>query len=250
MTLDLVRALTFPLGDGEWQKKVGIGVGLCLAAALTFLTLIGIPLSLLLLLGVLGYLVRTVRRAAEAEEGLPDWDELSDLLSKGITAGLALFAYSLVPGVLAVLGFAGKLLAILSGAYRDRGMGLVELGTSLLMGGLVVVVFLAVAYLMPMVLLRLALRGELAGAFALGDILAGIRQAPLDYTVVVALGLLGAGLVGWASTLLALVPFLGTLLQCLFLALAWFYLALVQADLLAQYHCNHQRASHAAGGEG
>lgn len=68
--LSFIDALKFPFDDKDWLKKVAIGAGLTL-------TIIGgIPVS--------GYCVRVARRVMRGEPGLPEWDDFSGDITRGL----------------------------------------------------------------------------------------------------------------------------------------------------------------------
>lgn len=221
MTLDIARSLTWPTEDQDWIRKVGIGSVMNLLA----IVLVG-PLF------ATGYLLRTLAAVARGEENLPEWEDWGDLFLKGLFFCIIGLLYGLVPGALFFVGFGSMILGIIgAGARESMAPGVAGMGLAMVLGGLGVVLFLAISFLMPMIMLRYAVTGDFAAAFQFGGIFGGISRSFVDYLVIVAV-LLGGGLV---AGVLGQIPFLGWLLM---LPLS-FYLGLIQAHLLGQYYRSH-----------
>lgn len=81
--MDLVRALKFPLGDEDWPVKIAIG------SLVTLIPVIG-------WIGGLGYQITVARNVIRGSaRPLPGSDELGQIFTDGVMAGLAGLVYAL-----------------------------------------------------------------------------------------------------------------------------------------------------------
>jgi hypothetical protein len=216
-TIDIGKSFRFVPEDPEWVPKILIGGGFMLLCGL----LVGIPF-------VAGYWVRTLRRVAAGEgRPLPAWDDLGGIFGDGLKPALVGIVYGLA--VVLVIASIGCLIGSLlmgAGALDSHSSGT---GSALaLLGGLGIFglyAFLIVAVLflhlfLPAVLVRVALKGDVASGFEMGPIFGFVRRNLLNYF----LSLVFYFVASFASQL-------GVLLCCIgYFPLAfWAYLILAQA---------------------
>jgi hypothetical protein len=181
-------ALTFPRHGPKWLTSLGIGSALTLFGAFLFVPLIPVQ----------GYLLRVLRTAVAGDPHPPTFDRWGDLFVDGFRMIFVQVVYAFVP---VLLTFAGLSVAGF-GAFEPGlagtglGSGIEALGWLLLALGAVSLV--AVVYLVPAALARLAMTDRLASVFAVREILAAGRQ-PIyvvaviqGYTVLVVLGAVGS----------------------------------------------------------
>lgn len=136
---DLARAFTYMFEDKNWLPKILIGAAFTL---LSFI-LIGIPF-------VAGYIVTLIKRSYEDQEiPLPEWDNFGDMLMKGVVAFILVIIVFLPAIILSVLP-CFKLLSFFAG----------------LLGMLV----------MPLVLGRYAVTGDLNKVFEINELIELLRD--------------------------------------------------------------------------
>ena len=154
------------------------------------------------LVPVAGYLLGVLDRTSEGETvpAFEDWGELS---VDGLKAIAVTVVYGLVPAVLAVLLFLGGAAALASGRNVTGGL-------TLFVGVVVAVVTsLAVWYVLPAALVRLATEKRVGAAFEFGELSPVLRSGKYatGWLVALVVSLVGGAIVGG----LAAVPVLGWL---------------------------------------
>lgn len=183
-------ALTFPRHGPKWLTSLGIGSALTLFGALLFVPLIPVQ----------GYLLRVLRTAVDGDPHPPQFDRWGDLFVDGFRMIFVQVVYAFVPVLLASAGLSvagfGAFEPGLSGTGLGRGVE--TLGWTLLALGAVSLI--AVVYLVPAALARMAATDRLASAFDVREVLAAGRR-PIyvvaviqGYAVLVVLGAVGTGL--------------------------------------------------------
>ncbi len=189
------RAFSYAFQDPQWLKKLLIALIMMIIPIVGWLILFG-------------YLLRITQQVATGTDSpLPEWDDFGRDLVLGLKGALTYFVWSFPALVLSVCS---QVLQVAAGASGDD-TGL-ALGAALAcVACLSIIVGLAVSYVMPLPLSRLAVAGNLNDAFALGEIFReiGLVKTPLLLVLaitfvlgfVVPLGLLLCG-VGILATLL------------------------------------------------
>lgn len=165
------NALKYPMKD---MKKVFI------LGILTILSSLIIPGFLLL-----GYLYKIMESSMEDSSELPQFNEWMLMFVNGLKVFVVLFIYSLVPGILILLGTWTALLPMLSmpgaGSLLDPtiSLGLVS-GIAFIGIGLQIVV----SFLIPIALANMVKNDALSAAFRFGEIIAKIRKiGGVDYLI-------------------------------------------------------------------
>jgi len=213
--MDISRALTFVFRDPAWREKAGIALVLTLLPGflsgaateggtlrLGLLALAFGLISLATSILVLGYGLRIARQVtAGVDLPLPtwtDWGGLAFLGLKGVVVGLAWF---LIPIVLAA--------AVWIGAIAGAGDGGAA-GLALLLSCLTLLLFLALAVMLPAALTRTAATGSLGEGVNVPAVFALVRANLGDYLLLLVLWIA----VGIAAALVGVV--LGLLVGAIF----------------------------------
>lgn len=197
----LEDALRYPLESDDRVSTLLIG------GVLVVLSVLILPAFV-----VQGYLVRVLRSAATGETEAPsftDWGSLfvdgAKLFVVNLVYGLVVIVPMAVLGLVAGFGFAG----VANG--NGGSAGVAALGTvTLLLVGLVVLLSLLLAYVLPAAITNFAVQDRLGAAFDFGT----IRQVVFtsDYFVGVLLGLVLTTVIGGVASAFSLVligiPFL------------------------------------------
>lgn len=166
MRLDLKENIVFPFSDPSWIAKTLV------AAACQILFL---PLP-----AVMGYQLAIIRQTANGEdEKLPEFSNFGALWMSGLMVflvGMVLFG---VPSV-AITGM------IIGGAvaFGDSSGGMVAL-VAMLAVGLLCLACLALAFLMPAMMLRYAMTGQVGSFFDFSTAIGDIKVGFIDYLVIV-----------------------------------------------------------------
>src|SRR5690349_4742188 len=105
--MDFMRALQYAFDDEEWGSKFLIGAFLSMVPILNFASL--------------GYLVQIIRNVSEGQaQPLPKWENITDLLIKGLYVFIAEVAYFFLPAMLVLTAMTPLFfLPFLSGANED-----------------------------------------------------------------------------------------------------------------------------------
>jgi hypothetical protein len=186
--MDIGRAYRFVFDDPNWLKKVGI------AALVTLIPVLGTIV-------IMGWSIEITRRVINNDpEPLPDWDNFSELLNKGLRAFAVSLAYMLPVIVIVTCGqlVAGGAIAGLATSSSDStAMGT---GMAILFGCiycLVLILSIALGFFLMAANGRLAVYGEISAAFKFTEVIAQLRAAPVAYLMVI--------LISWLTNML-LVP--------------------------------------------
>ncbi|MEI6289784.1 MAG: DUF4013 domain-containing protein [Chloroflexota bacterium] len=194
--MDFGKAFSFPFQDSDWLKKVGI-------AGLVFL----IPVVGQII--VMGWALEITRRVInDSPDPLPDWSDFGGYLSKGFMSFVVSFAYMipvlLLSGCMQVTNVGGSLLA----ANVDSNLlsGVISV-TTICLSCLVSLISIAISFILPAAIARLADTGELSAAFKFNEVIALVRAAPAPYLLV----MLGALLSGIAASFGLIACFIGVI---------------------------------------
>jgi hypothetical protein len=185
--MDIGRAYRFIFEDPNWLKKVGI------AALVTLIPVLGTIV-------IMGWSIEITRRVINNDpEPLPDWDNFSELLNKGLRAFAVGLAYML-PVI--VIVFCGQIIAggTIAGLANNSDSAAVGTGVAILFGCvycLILILSIALGFLLMAANGRLAVYGEISAAFKFNEVIAQLRAAPVAYLMVI--------LISWLTNML-LVP--------------------------------------------
>lgn len=224
-TLNFEEAVRAMFRDPAWLKKLAFG------ALFSFLGLFIVGSII-----VQGYLLAYGERVSRAEPyPLPEWDDLGELLRKGLLAFVVSLAYALP---LVLIGVALALIAIplivaagVSGASSDAIGGIFSLA---LCGGLAVFLPLAflVSAIVPAAHAQLILHQDLGAAFRVGEVFGFIRRHLGQYLLMTVL----------AYAALTFLSQIGQLACFVGIFATTFIAQLFQYHLLGQL-CWHERAT-------
>jgi hypothetical protein len=192
-------------------------------------------LFLFLSLFVSGYLVRLARNViAGAEQPLPEWANWAGLLLDGLKV-FAIEVVLAIPNIVVTAVFNGpryvaQVMDAVNGTSTSTGAGVTSLGC--LGSCLSLLVNLAVAFITPVVMGRLAATGSIGAALHPGQIWAAVQSDFVTYLVVFLLGI-AAGLIG----------VLGIFLCAIGLPFTQLYASLVNYHLYGQAYRKTQSAA-------
>lgn len=158
--IDLGRAIKAPFNDKQWVSKTLLG----------FLWLfLGVTSP-----AVYGAHIEYIKDVSEGREELPTWDDFGGKWVKGFLLTVAYFIY-LLP--IWVLFFIMVLPGILAAAASDGQMGGGLLGGGMCLFFVIAFVYgIAVAVLMYGATVNYAIKGGFGSLFAVGDIMAHVRD--------------------------------------------------------------------------
>lgn len=185
MGIDVGRSITYVFEDPNWLKKVAIG-GLLLL----------IPIFGWLVVG--GYWLRIIRRSYEATDvPLPEWDDFGGDFILGLKGFLATLAWLLPLALVAVVALIiAVIVAGASDAVRTF-FGVTAVGASCL-GFLYV---LAYVFVLPLILGRVAVTGEVGPALDASAIIAEARALPVPLLISLVLELALRSVAGFGVVL-------------------------------------------------
>ena len=181
--MDFAKAFSFPFQDPDWMKKVG-------TAALVFL----IPVIGQMI--VLGWGLEITRRViTDHPEPLPDWSDFSGYLSRGFQVTVVSLAYALPAFLLIICGQLGSVgLTFVAANSNSNLVGGMVTAVSILLSCVLIILFIALSFLIPVAEGVLAETGDMKSAFHFTEIFGLLRAAPAAY-LLVSLGSVLAGLV-------------------------------------------------------
>ena len=179
--MDFAKAFSFPFQDPDWVKKVG-------TAALVFL----IPVIGQMI--VLGWGLEITRRViTDHPEPLPDWSDFSGYLSRGFQVSVVSLAYALPAILLFICGQLGSIgLTFVTGNSNSNLIMSLVTGVSILLSCLMIIIFLAISFVIPVAEGVLAETGDMKSAFHFTEIFGLLKAAPGAYLFVI----LGSALAG------------------------------------------------------
>lgn len=212
--MDIGSAFTFAFDDEDWIKKLAIGGGIALAAAILSPILVGLAL----LLPLYGYMLDVLKNVRDGQaKPLPEWEDFGGFFSKGLMVVVITIVYN-IPALIFVCALVGANLA--SGQVDSGGAMIVIVGCLYCLISLLSALGNA---LIPAALIRYAQYDTLGSAFQFGEIFSFISSNIGDYVIVILLALV-AGMIGT----------LGFILCGIGLFFTTFWSILVKANLYGQ----------------
>jgi hypothetical protein len=187
----LEQAINYPRNSEDALRTIIIG------GVLTLLGFLVVPLFF-----VYGYLIDVLRTGMDRSEEPPAFDDWESLLVDGVKMFAITFVYFLIPLAIFAVTVGGALISILSG---NAGAGTV-LGAlaGFTIASLVSLVFY---YVVPAALANFARSGEIASAFAFGELRPVLFSGSYAKGWLLALGVIIVA--GVVTSLLNVVPLLG-----------------------------------------
>ena len=184
------NALKYPLTN--FKKIIILGI-------LTILSSLIIPGFL-----VLGYALKIVKSSMKGSSELPDFNEWLEMFVDGFKVFVVLFIYSLVPGVLILLGTWATILPMLTvpgaGSILNTSFSVNLIGGIAFIG---IALEIVISFILPIALANMVHHDELSGAFRFGEIINKIKQlGGIDYLIWYVIMLIIAIVAGYVSTFL------------------------------------------------
>lgn len=208
--MDIGSAFTFMFDDEDWIKKLAIGGGIVLLAAILSPILIGI----VLFLPIGGYMIEVLKNVRDGRATpLPEWSDFGGLFMTGLFVTLIALVYY-IPVIVLACG-AGLVQALPGLAEIDSDAAGMVAFLAICLNCVQFIVAIAVAFVMPAAIIRYAQYGTFGSAFQFGEIFSFISGNIGDYIIVFLLNWV-AGLVAGFGLILC---FIG-----IFFTLFWSYL--------------------------
>jgi Protein of unknown function (DUF4013) len=180
------RAFSFVFEDPDWLKKVGI------AALVSLIPLVG-------QIFLIGWGIEVMRRVIAREAvPLPDWNDFSGHLLRGLKAAVVYLVYSLpmiLFGFCMWAGMMGSTLLLAGDNSNGEAATIAVAVVASAVGCLMLIYGLLMAFLLPAGLARMATTGNLGDAFRIGEVFKLVRAAPGPYVLAI-LGSILAGIIG------------------------------------------------------
>lgn len=169
------ESFSFVFGDDEWITKMLIAMGILLGGIALGILVIPAILAALLLSG---YGLEITRRVIHGEsQVLPRWDDWGTLLTDGLRVAVIAVVYALpIIAASICLGIPSNFVSETSGAAAIL---------SWFMGCLGFLWGIALSFLLPVAIGKLAAEGNLGAAFRFGEVLALVRDNLTAYLVLV-----------------------------------------------------------------
>lgn len=188
---DFLKPFTYVFDDPRWVSKILVGGLFMLASFL----LVGVPF-------LLGYMARLVRNVVDgAQHPLPEWDDLGEYFSEGLTlfgVGLVYMIPMVILGIL--VGVPAALMSAVQNEHtRDLGGGLFGCAACLM-----VPLGLAVTFFMPASFLMVVTQRRFGAAFELANIWSFIRDNIGNYLLSLAIYFVARFLAGFGIILLCI----------------------------------------------
>ncbi len=166
MRLDLKENIVFPFSDPSWIAKT-------LIAAACQLLLLPMP-------AVMGYQLAIIRQTANGEDDkLPEFNNFGALWMSGLMVSLVVLALFGIPMVLVTGMTIGGAIA-----FGENSGGAIAL-VAMLALGLVCLGSMVLAFLMPAMLLRYAMTGQVSSFLDFSTAIGDIKVGFVDYLVIV-----------------------------------------------------------------
>lgn len=199
------RVVRMPLESGNWTKVLVGGI-LAIFPIINFLSL--------------GYCAEVMEGASRARYEMPSWAGWGRKFLNGLGISVVALAYMILPAfLLSASGLWGSVSAQ-TVATGFNPVTIAGMGTT---ATIAVILFLLLAFLVPMAVAKFAATGDLISAFRFGEIIRHIVSAPLRYIATFVLAVALYSLV----SLLNAVPYLGWILA----VFGYFYVTIVIAAL-------------------
>ncbi len=158
--MDVGRSIGAPFKDAQWPMKVGIG-GLL---GLLFVTAPAVG----------GAQMDYVRKVANGDDTLPDWNDLGGQWVRGFLLFVGMLVYALPAMILGGVALVPVLLTLIGGPSSDAAAA-AGLGGACLFGGIAVLWLILVSIFSLAGMVNFAMTGNFGAMFAFGDIMKKIR---------------------------------------------------------------------------
>lgn len=199
------RVVKMPLEAGNWSRVLVGGI-LAIFPIINFLSM--------------GYCVEVMEHTSRSRYEMPAWDGWSGKFLKGLGISVVGFAYMIVPALLLSATGLWSSVSAQTVATGFDPIGIAGMGTAALIS---VILFMILAFLIPMAVAKFAATGDFVAAFRFGEIVRHIAAAPASYITTFVFAIALYALV----SLLNAVPYLGWILA----VFAYFYVTVVVAAL-------------------
>jgi hypothetical protein len=222
--MDVAKAFTFVTEDEGWVRKLGIG------AVVMLLSFLLVPIPLLT-----GYLVAVTRNVMNGvQRPLPEWDDLGGLFRDGLAVLIPQLVYTLPFWLLACIAFFATIgLSGLSDVSEDMAAA-GFLATFGLIGCLGVIVFIALMFISPAIVIQYVRTNEMAATFRFGELI-GIVRNNIGDILIALLATFGASLVlSLVAGVLGVVPCLGQIAALILSIVAGPYFLALSGHLYGQ----------------
>jgi hypothetical protein len=227
--MDIMAAVQYPFEDEEWTSKVGLGVLISMVPILNF--------------AASGYMVTVIRSVAHNEpRPLPRWENLGDLLLKGLYLVIAQIAYFFVPMLLlAAVTMPLYILPLLGAGDEDvmAALGAVALMGLICVGLIALVISIALSLLLLAGIIRFSVgRQELAELFDFrgnfGYLRAHISTILMAILYLLLVGMVIGTVIFCVGAVLSFIPICGPLISMVISLGVAFFAILLSGHLYGQ----------------
>ena len=227
--MEIGKSFSYPFEDNQWISKLGLGALISLVPILNF--------------AWIGYTVETMKNVIAGEpRPLPDWSDLGKKFMDGLFLAIAMLIYSL-PGLL-LLGLPIAFMVI--PALFNNDFNLLNALTTVLtgvttgvLGCLVVLYALVVAFLYPAVMLHFANKSTFGACFEFKAIFALVSSGFSDYLTAWAVWIGASIVIGIAFSMVSgifkLIPCVGWIVSLVGSLFMGVYITVLEAHLFGQF---------------
>jgi hypothetical protein len=230
--MDIGKSFSYPFEDKRWVSKMGLGALISLVPILNF--------------AMTGYMIQIVRNLMDnAEETLPNWDDLGKKFMDGLMLILAGLVYALPVIILSCLPLSiitiPAMIASGNSNFQDAANAVSGAGGVLLAGMtcLFVVYGLVLSVIFPAIYVNYAKEGTFASCFKLREVFNIIgKNAGAFFTawgISLVAGLVVGLVTGIVSSVLGLIPCLGWIASIVISLAVGVYLMMIYSHLFGQF---------------
>jgi hypothetical protein len=226
--MDIGKSFSYPFEDKQWVSKVGLGAVISLVPILNF--------------AMTGYMIQIVRNLMDnAEEPLPNWDDLGKKFMDGLMLVLAGFVYALPVIVLSCLPLSIITIpAIIASGNSDfqnvantiSGAGGVLLAA---MTCVFLVYGLVLSVIFPAIYVNYAREGTFASCFHLREVFNIIGKNAGPFFTAWGMSLVAGLVVSVVISVFNLIPCIGQIISFVLLLVAGVYLSMIYSHLFGQF---------------
>ncbi|MGE5372039.1 MAG: DUF4013 domain-containing protein [Solirubrobacterales bacterium] len=172
---ELKRSFTYPQSDENWIMKTVIGALLFWIPIINFF--------------FFGYNLASARLGSQDRLEMPEWDTLNEHFLNGFMVFLISLGYQAIPILVLILSVGGSLISLGIGSALGAGAGIA--------GGMVLwwILTMVFGFFMPMALSAYAATGQMADAFALGELWRRMSLVLQEYILAYAAFWIGSAII-------------------------------------------------------
>ncbi len=230
--MDIGKSFSYPFEDKQWVSKMGLGAVISLVPVLNF--------------AMTGYMIQIVRNMMDnAEEPLPNWDDLGKKFMDGLILVLAGIVYALPVIILSCLPLSimtiPAIIASGNSNFQDVANTITGAGGVLFaaMSCVFVVYGLVLSVIFPAIYVNYAKEGTFASCFHLREVFDIIGKNAGSFFTAWGMSLVAGLVVGLvvmvANTVLTFIPCVGWIVSIVISLAVGVYLSMIYSHLFGQF---------------